>query len=180
MRRLPLLLFALFMYGLGLALMQQFKPDGGGARTLDEPLAPLTLSALDGKGVWKQDALKGKVTVINFFASWCAPCAEEMPQLIALKKQFPGISLQGVAWNDSPKTLGRWLKQYHDPFDTVWLDIKGEATIALGIKGIPETFIIDAKGHVRYRLTGVMSENVRIREVGLLITALEAEAHAAP
>jgi len=93
-----------------------------------------------------------------------------MPELIALKKQFPQLEVQGIAWNDAPKVLRAWLKKHGNPFNAVWLDEKGDATIALGIKGVPETIIVDGQGNIRYRLTGPITPAVLKDTIVPLIT----------
>jgi hypothetical protein len=69
-----------------------------------------------------------------------------------------------------------WTKKYDNPFDTTWLDARGDATIALGIRGIPETLIIDSKGVMRYRLVGILKPELREGEIGTLIQTLLDEA----
>lgn len=176
MRRFPFIVFAAIVYLLGMLLINQNAPEGRHAEGVDKPLPVMAIRTMDDGKAWDHEALKGKVTVLNFFASWCSPCAKEMPELIALKKQFPAIRLEGVAWNDSLKALTPWLKEHNNPFDEVWLDTRGDATIALGIRGIPETIIVDANGVVRYRLSGALIPIVREGEIAALITELLAEA----
>lgn len=176
MRRLPFILFAVVVYALGVMLMSKNNPSGTSHGPVTQAMPSITISSLDGKTKWDDKNLKGRVTVINFFASWCTPCADEMPELAALKKQFPAIHLEGVAWNDTAKTLTPWLKKYSDPFANVWLDERGDATIALGIRGIPETMIIDSKGVMRYRITGILKPEMREGEMGVLIQTLLDEA----
>ncbi|MES2985021.1 MAG: redoxin domain-containing protein [Pseudomonadota bacterium] len=172
MRLAPVLIFIVLAALLGIALTRQSEPVAPGAAT-DKPFPSFALTALDGTTQWSSDALKGQVTVINVFASWCAPCAEEMPQFAALKKQFPTVRFEGIAWNDDPATLKKWLATNGNPFGTVWLDPKGDATIALGIKGIPETFVVDGQGTLRYRLPGVLTADLATGEFALLLTALQ-------
>jgi DsbE subfamily thiol:disulfide oxidoreductase len=176
MRRLPLILFALFIYALAVMLLHKNEPAESVNSANNKPLPPISIRSFDGKTAWNATALHGHVTVLNFFASWCSPCAEEMPQLAALKKQFPTIKLEGVAWNDKPRTLNAWLKKYNNPFEGLWIDKDGSATIALGIRGIPETFVIDSNGVVRYRLAGPLTEDLRNGEFGQTLTQLLTEA----
>ena len=173
MRYMPITIFVVFAILAGLLLLQMNAPKTPAVE--DKAFPVITVQTLDGKTAWNADALKGHVTVINFFASWCQPCAMEMPELRALKKQFPAIHLEGVAWNDAPLTLKNFLLTYRNPFEQVWLDKQGNATIALGIRGIPETFIVDGNGMVRYKLEGELTPDARNGEVGALITKLLAE-----
>ncbi len=140
------------------------------------PFPTLAFSAMDGKTQWKPEMLKGKVTLFNFFASWCTPCAAEMPELAALKKAFPDVQFYGVAWNDDPITLKKWLATNGNPFRTVWLDPNGQATIALGIKGVPETVVVDANGMVRERIRGPVTPAMRAEMLDALLRDLQAEA----
>lgn len=176
MRLTPFAIFIFLTGLLSLLLVQMTEPKIAGKR--DMPFPTLTITSMDGKTQWKQEDLQGRVTILNFFASWCTPCAAEMPELAALKKQFPNTHLEGVAWNDKPDAMTAWLKKHNQPFSKVWYDKNGDATIALGIRGIPETFIIDSKGIVRYRIEGPLTESARNVEVGALIEKLVKEAHA--
>ena len=173
MRLIPFAIFVSFALLVGSMLLRMNAPANPAEE--NKPFPAITVETLDGKTQWTADSLKGHVTVLNFFASWCQPCAMEMPELGKLKKQFPGIHLEGVAWNDRPLTLKNFLLNYRNPFEQVWLDKKGDATIALGIRGIPETFIIDQDGMVRYRVEGELTADAVKGEVGTLITQLLAE-----
>jgi cytochrome c biogenesis protein CcmG/thiol:disulfide interchange protein DsbE len=174
MRKLPLLTFLLLACGLAAMLLQKTEPKPDGAQS-NEAMPTITVATLDGKKLWDAGALNGHITLINFFASWCAPCATEMPELAALKKQFPALRMEGIAWNDDPATLKKWLKQHGDPFHQHWIDKNGDATIALGIKGIPESFIVDGHGIIRYRLAGPLTDDLREGDFGALLTQLLAE-----
>lgn len=144
------------------------------------PLPALALKALDGKTLWRQESLAGKVVLLNFFASWCTPCEAEMPELAALAKRYPALRMQGIAWNDDPVTLRAWLEKHGNPFGAVWIDPKGDATMALGLKGVPETLIVDAAGVVRYRLTGPVTKAVLERDIEPLLKTLTEAADVAP
>lgn len=172
MRYVPIMGFLVLVAVLAMMLVIRHAPP----EASDKPFPALTLSALDGKTKWDQQALNGHVTVFNFFASWCTPCEAEMPELAALNKQFPEIQLHGVAWNDDPRTLRVWLAKNKNPFRSVWLDPNGDATIALGIKGIPETIVVDAAGVVRYRLAGPITKALREQTIDPLVHQLLEEA----
>ncbi len=175
-RFIPIFIFVLFVALLAALLLRPKDEE----HQASQPLPTLTLTPFAKGAAWNQDALKGRVTLINFFASWCTPCEAEMHEFVALRKQFPPLNMVGVAWNDDEKTLGGWLKKHGNPFHGVWVDMKGENTIALGIKGIPETLIIDGAGRVRYRLAGPVTEALLENEINPLLTQLMVEegAHA--
>jgi cytochrome c biogenesis protein CcmG/thiol:disulfide interchange protein DsbE len=171
MKKLPAILFCLLALGLGIMLWSKDTPKPAGDEE-NRKFPDITVTTLDETYRWNPEILADHVTVVNFFASWCTPCAAEMPELMALKKQFPMVKFQGIAWNDKPETLKKWLATHGNPFTHVWLDKKGDATIDLGIKGIPETFIIDKTGTIRYHLTGPLTEDLRNNEFGGTIKAL--------
>lgn len=179
MRTLPLLVFIVLAMVFANMLNQKAQRSDA-ANVAHAPLPDLRVVSFDGKTRWDNASLKGQVTLINFYASWCSPCEMEMPELQALKAQFPQLKMEGIAWNDTPARLTPWLTKHGDPFDRRWIDSKGEAIFALGIRGIPESVIVDAEGTIRYRLAGPLSEDMRKGEIGQLITQLLAEASHAP
>lgn len=171
MRQLPLLVFLLLSLALAAMLLQKNITHNPGSQSR-EVMPAISVTSPDGQKHWDATALKGHVTLINFFASWCAPCAAEMPELTALKKQFPSLRMEGIAWNDNPATLKKWLGRNGNPFHRLWLDKNGGATIALGIKGIPESFLVDNAGIIRYRLTGPLTAQLRDSEFAAFIQQL--------
>jgi cytochrome c biogenesis protein CcmG/thiol:disulfide interchange protein DsbE len=98
-------------------------------------------------------AKPGEVTVVNFWASWCAPCQQEHPQLMALKDQ-PGVRLWGINYKDQPVNARRFLGRYGNPFAAVAADSDGRAGIEWGVIAVPETFIVDSRGVIVYKHTG--------------------------
>jgi cytochrome c biogenesis protein CcmG/thiol:disulfide interchange protein DsbE len=92
-----------------------------------------------------RSALKG-TTLVNFFASWCVPCAQEAPTLAALKAQ--GVRIVGVAWKDDPAKTRAFLAQYGDPYQAIFVDGDGRAGIDFGVTGVPETYLVGADGRI--------------------------------
>ena len=113
---------------------------------LGKPEAPLP-------GFATADLAKGKPAIINFWASWCVPCAEEHPQLVALAKRT-GVALYGINHKDQPANARRFLDRYGNPFLAVGADANGRAAIEWGVYGMPETFIVDSQGRVAYKHVG--------------------------
>ena len=90
-------------------------------------------------------ALKG-TTMVNFFASWCVPCAEEAPALASLKAE--GVRIVGVAYKDDPAKTRDFLVRNGDPYQTIFIDRDGRAGIDFGVTGVPETYLVGADGRI--------------------------------
>jgi cytochrome c biogenesis protein CcmG, thiol:disulfide interchange protein DsbE len=100
-------------------------------------------------------AATGAPTVINLFASWCAPCELEHPVLLALKAQ--GVHIIGIAYKDDPAKTKAFLERLGNPFSAVLVDRAGRAGVEFGISGVPESFLIGADGKVLAKFTGPMT-----------------------
>ena len=162
-RSLPLLVFLALALALGMALLlptaerTKHAPSG----LVGKPLPELALVPLDSKKEWDEHAWKGKITVVNLFASWCAPCVAELPEFVAMKEAFPQVHLLGIGWHDTPENIRNWTAEYDAPYDAVWRDANNRTGVALGIRGIPETLILDAEGFVRYHVAGPIDAGSR-------------------
>ena len=103
---------------------------------------------------------KGKVSVVNVWASWCVPCHDEAPLLLQLA-QNKRIRLVGINYKDSADNARRFLGRYGNPFHAVGADANGRASIEWGVYGVPETFVVGRDGNISYKLVGpVTAENV--------------------
>ena len=156
---LPLLFFA------GLALLFVFRLEAGDpsripSALLGRPapvteLPPVTGLARDGKpvpGLSSAD-FKGRVTLLNVWASWCVPCHDEVPFLEELGKDAR-IRLVGINYKDQPDNARRFLGRYGNPFVASGADASGRAVIDWGVYGVPETFLIDRQGRIAFKLVG--------------------------
>jgi cytochrome c biogenesis protein CcmG/thiol:disulfide interchange protein DsbE len=141
------LLFATF----GLHHDPHFNPDA----LVGQQTPAVTLPALAGGGAIRirQQAKAG--VLINFFASWCAPCLEEQPALMALKAQ--GASIVGVAYKDDPAATTAMLQRRGDPFTDVLVDRDGRAGLEFGVSGVPETFLVGRDGRIIAKHTGPLT-----------------------
>ncbi|MDE2330486.1 MAG: DsbE family thiol:disulfide interchange protein [Bradyrhizobium sp.] len=155
-------LAALFWFGL-----QQGDPSRIPSALIGRPVPQTALPALqglvaDGRPVPGLDpgAFKGKVSLVNVWASWCVPCHEEAPLLVQLG-QDKRLQLVGINYKDSADNARRFLGRYGNPFGIVGVDGNGRAAIEWGIYGVPETFIIGRDGTILYKLVGpVTPENI--------------------
>lgn len=107
------------------------------------PVPAVTLGALDGGAPVALAGLKGPV-LVNFYASWCAPCRLEAPVLMGLKTE--GVTIIGVAYKDDPAKSGAFLAELGNPYSQVLVDRDGRAGLEFGVTGVPETFLVGPDG----------------------------------
>jgi len=105
-------------------------------------------------------AFKGKVSVVNVWASWCVPCHDEAPLLVQLGKD-KRLQIVGINYKDAPENARRFLGRYGNPFGIVGVDGNGRAAIEWGVYGVPETFVVGREGTIVYKLVGpVTPDNI--------------------
>lgn len=102
--------------------------------------------------------LRGEVTVVNVFASWCAPCREEHPSLMALAKDG-SVRILGLNYKDRPDAALKFLDQLGNPYVAVGVDPSGRAGIDWGVYGVPETFVLRSDGTIAYKHVGPLNPN---------------------
>ena len=139
---------------------------------IDRPAPNFDLPGLydQDKGLKRKD-LGGGVTLVNFFASWCAPCRDEQPALMALARE-PGIALDGIAYKDKPADARRFLDELGDPYRRIGVDQDGTTAINFGVYGVPETYVLDGVGRIRYRQVGPLSSGDVERKILPLIAGI--------
>ena len=139
---------------------------------IDKPIPDFDLPALTGEaGGLKSADLKGKVALVNFFASWCVPCRAEHPMLLDLA-QDRRIELDGIAWKDKPEEASALLAELGDPFARTAADISGRTGIDFGVYGVPETYLVDRAGRIRFRQAGPLTPDVIEGQLKPLIAEL--------
>jgi cytochrome c biogenesis protein CcmG/thiol:disulfide interchange protein DsbE len=121
-----------------------------------KPAPAIALPGLeDGRPITIAQATGGKVALVNFFASWCAPCEIEHPVVKALAAQ--GVRLVGIAYKDSPDNTRAYLTRLGDPYAVRLVDRDGRAGIEFGVTGVPETYLVDARGVILAKHTGPLT-----------------------
>ncbi len=153
---LPVLLFlvvgAFFAWGL------TRDPSAIPSELVDKPLPQFDLPAIEGmKEGFSSEELKGEVTLLNVFASWCVSCHIEHPFLMQLAEDGV-IKIYGLNWKEKPGEGKAWLDRLGNPYTKVGDDQAGRVAIDLGVTGAPETFVIDKEGRVRYRVAMPITE----------------------
>ncbi len=151
----PAALFAVLLVAFAIGLTQD--PRLLPSALIDRPAPDFALPGLaDGAAGLTRKDLDGGVTVVNFFASWCLPCRDEQPQLMALSDR-PGVTLVGIAYKDKPEESRRFLERFGNPYHRIGVDRDGTAAIDFGVYGVPETYVVDTGGHIRYRHVGPLT-----------------------
>jgi cytochrome c biogenesis protein CcmG, thiol:disulfide interchange protein DsbE len=163
---LPLIAFlglaALFWFRLGDTDPSRIPSALIGHPAPQTPLPPLDGLLSNGAPVPGLDPriFKGKVSVINVWASWCVPCHDEAPLLTELGRD-KRLQLIGINYKDAPDNARRFLGRYGNPYGVVGVDGNGRAAIEWGVYGVPETFIVGREGKIVYKLVGpVTPDNI--------------------
>jgi cytochrome c biogenesis protein CcmG/thiol:disulfide interchange protein DsbE len=155
----------------GLTLNPQELP----SPLIDKPAPEFTVDMLpEGSGEFVSSSLDGKVWVLNVWASWCAPCVQEHPYIVELAKQR-SIPLLGLNYKDNPGDAQQWLGRLGNPFTYVLDDRQGDVGLDWGVYGVPETFVIDKLGRVRYKHVGPLDEASFMDKLIPIIDELEKE-----
>jgi cytochrome c biogenesis protein CcmG/thiol:disulfide interchange protein DsbE len=156
---LPLIVFlglaALFLYRLGTGDPGMLPSALIGRPAPDTPLPPLAGIERDGAplpGIASAD-LKGTVTLVNVWASWCVPCRDEAPLLLKLAED-KRIRVIGINYKDEPANARTFIGRYGNPYAAVGADGNGRASIEWGVYGVPENFVIGRDGRIAYKLVG--------------------------
>ncbi len=165
---LPLLAFAAFVALVAFSLRNP-APREVRSALIGKPVPEFNLPpAIEGQpGLSRADLADGKVRLVNIFASWCVPCAVEAPQLAALRSA--GVELVGVAIRDKPNELRAFLARNGNPFSRIGADSVSAIQFQLGSTGVPESFVVDGKGVIRYQHIG----EIRPEHLPLILTEIE-------
>ncbi len=160
---LPVLVFAslaaVFAYALGTGDPSKLPSALIGRPAPDVTFAPLEGLAEAGRpvpGIDRANLADGRVKVVNFWASWCAPCVEEHPLLVALARDS-GVAVYGINHKDQAAAARRFLGRFGNPFAAVGVDGTGRGAIEWGVYGMPETFVVDGKGRIVAKHVGPLT-----------------------
>jgi cytochrome c biogenesis protein CcmG/thiol:disulfide interchange protein DsbE len=126
---------------------------------LDKPVPTFALATVnDPQKQVTQEDLKGQVSLLNVWATWCISCRQEHPFLLDIAEK--GTPIYGVNYKDDVEMARKWLKDLEDPYEFSIVDADGRLGIDLGVFGAPETYIVDKAGIIRYKHVGVVSDKV--------------------
>jgi len=138
---------------------------------INKRLPAFSVYTLD-KNELTDKSLLGQVTLLHIWAPWCSVCRAEYPKLNDIKAKY-NITMVGIVYRDSLLNTRQWISVYGQPFDQLAVDEKGSIGVALGITGVPETFVIDKNAVVRYRQLGDIHEEDWNEHIWPLIQQLQ-------
>jgi cytochrome c biogenesis protein CcmG/thiol:disulfide interchange protein DsbE len=165
---LPLAVFAGFVVLVLIGLLRPADREVASAMIGKSlPQFDLPPAIADRPGLATSHFTDGKPRLLNVFASWCIPCAVESPQLAALAQQ--GVEIDGIAIRDRPEDVRAFLARNGNPFARIGKDDVSKVQLAIGSSGVPETFVIDGKGTIRYQHIG----EIRPEQVPLILEKLK-------
>ena len=166
LRFAPLILFVLLAV---LFLSRLFYGDASRipSALIGKPAPNFNLAALpdlkDIPGLKTDDLRQGHVSIVNIFASWCAPCRQEHPILMALSRdpelRANEVEIYGLSYKDEPENAKSFLQEDGNPFQRIGVDPAGRIAIDFGVYGVPETFIITGEGKISYKFIGPLTSS---------------------
>ena len=141
---------------------------------IDKPAPKFALQRLDDAArTIRLDDMRGKVWVLNVWASWCVACREEHPLLVEFAKKKV-VPLYGLNYKDQREDANRWLARFGNPYDASLYDVEGRVGIDFGVYGVPETFVIDQNGVIRLKHIGPITPDVLATKIEPLLKKLDA------
>jgi cytochrome c biogenesis protein CcmG/thiol:disulfide interchange protein DsbE len=163
LRLLPLALFLLLLAFLAAGLHRD--PQLISSPLLNKPAPLFNLVQLgEPQRSFSPEQLRGKVWLLNVWASWCISCGAEHPLLVALAREG-GIPIYGLNYKDDPDNAERWLKARGDPYVLSVRDVDGRVGIEYGVYGVPETYLIDRQGVIRFKQVGPITKEIWRRDI---------------
>lgn len=171
---IPLLLFGalvvVFVVGLGIDPREIPSP------LINKPAPKFALPTLaDSQRTLSRRELLGQVTLVNVWASWCTACREEQPMLMEISHRGR-VPIYGLDYKDTRAAARDWLQELGNPFVAVAFDAKGRVGIDWGVYGVPETFVVDKHGVIRYKQIGPITPQIWTHTMLPLVRRLQGEA----
>lgn len=128
----------------------------------------------DQEKVFSPNELTGQVWLLNFWASWCGGCKDEHPVLMQLA-QSGEVPIYGMDYKDRREEALTWLRRWGNPYPVVGVDESGRVGINYGVYGVPETYVIDKQGVIRYKQIGPLDDDVVAKKILPLVKELQAQ-----
>jgi len=158
---LPILVILIISTFLLIYLLQNKEPNKPPSALLNENLPEFTIvNLLDKNEIFNIQNIEKKFVLINFFASWCAPCKVEHPLFFEIKKQHPNLYLIGINHKDKKNDAIKYLNSDGNPYDFIGVDGDGFIGLEFGVFGLPETFLVNSSGIVINKFLGPLTKKI--------------------
>lgn len=141
----------------GIAGWELSHPEKGDFERVSRIAPTRSFERLDGGSFSFSPPPGGETIAVNLFASWCAPCRAEHPQLVALAEAYPG-RVYGVLYKDTPENGRKFLGELGNPYADIAMDPDGQGGLDFGLTGVPETFVISSQGEILEHIAGPLDE----------------------
>ncbi len=166
----PLVCFVAILPALGFGLTHD--PHEVPSPLIGKPVPQFELPPVRGRTLGLSSAdLKGDVSLVNVFASWCVACREEHPLLLQMNREAL-LPIHGIDYKDRPEDAAQWLNELGDPYTRTGADIDGRVAIDWGVYGVPEAFVIDRDGRIAFKQIGPITPEVLDKKLRPLIAKL--------
>lgn len=163
MRYIPIIIVWIMCAVFAMVLLHHKPP--AHSPLVGREMPSLTLPSLEDDAMVDLASLtQGKMTLVNFFASWCIPCQKEHETLLKLHKQNV-IPMVGIAWKNKQAEANTWLAKAGVPYDVALYDIKGISTVPFGLTGVPETFVVSAEGKILYHTNTMLNDEIIAKHI---------------
>lgn len=169
----PVFIFAALILAFMAAFLSGRDPNALPSVLIDKPAPVFLLPDMQQNSRSSKSIFQNNITVVNFFASWCAPCRAEAPILSELFKDN-SLQVLGIAYKDKTEPLTAFLREAIDAYDLVLRDDSGQSSIDWGLTGVPETFVVDNKSRIRYHYAGQLTQN-QLQEIMAIADHLSRE-----
>jgi cytochrome c biogenesis protein CcmG, thiol:disulfide interchange protein DsbE len=169
----PAVVFAGLMLAFGVSLNRD--PSRVPSALIGKPVPAFSLAPVEGRALGLSTAdLRGDVSLVNVFASWCVACREEHPLLMRMKEEDL-VPIHGLNYKDKPDDAVRWLDTMGDPYTRTGADFDGRVAIDWGVYGVPETYVIDRQGRIVFKQIGPITPEILAERIMPLIANLRGE-----
>jgi len=159
MNKIPLIFFLLLTGFLAALLLRSWDSTGVESALVGRPAPAFHLPGEFKKGgSFSSEDLQGEPSIVNVFASSCPMCRIEQGILEEIGRE-ENVPVYGLNYKDTPDKLAAWLEKYGDPYDAIGADRDGRVAIDWGVQAVPETFLVDARGVIRYRHAGAVTDD---------------------
>jgi cytochrome c biogenesis protein CcmG, thiol:disulfide interchange protein DsbE len=168
---LPLAIFVVVVAFLGIGLT--LNPREVPSPLVGKPAPEFALPQLyEPQNILSPKDMSGKVWLLNFWASWCGGCKEEHPVLMQLAKAGE-VPIYGMDYKDQREEALAWLRRWGNPYPVIAVDEAGRVGINYGVYGVPETYVIDKAGMIRYKQIGPLDEDILQKKILPLVRELQ-------